>query len=102
MRAASKRDGIDGRILQLIGEIEIRIEAHVHGAQQLHVRAAARGLRHQQVLPVVCKLHVGARDFDAGARAGILLIAACVSKACESVTLACAVSTSASALTAAR
>ena len=70
-----QRDGIDGRVLQLIGEIELRIEAHVHGAQQLQVRGAARGLRHQQMLAVVGELHVGARDFDARARAGLLLIA---------------------------
>ena len=38
------------------------------------MRCACARLRHQQVLAVVGKLHVGARDFDAGARAGILLI----------------------------
>ena len=60
-------------------------------------------LRHQQVLPVVGKLHPGARDFDARSGARVLLVLGLgLRRPAERVTLASAVSTSASAFTAAR
>ena len=67
-------DRVHRQVLQLVGQLEIGIEPHIHGAQELQVRGAAGVLRHQELLPVVGELHLGASDLDARTGAGFLLI----------------------------
>jgi hypothetical protein len=80
----------------------IRYRAQPHDAQQLQARAGPLIPGHQQPLAVVGKLHFRARNLDAGPGAGGFWFSACFKTASASVTSDCAVSTSASARTAAR
>ncbi len=57
---------VHGDVAQTVGQFERDGEFEVHGAQQLHVGAAAGGGGNQQPLPVVGQLHAGAGDLDAG------------------------------------